>query len=461
MGSPRAVAVLQIIPNHHFLLPEKMIRALAALETAGFPYVFYDITQCPEQDFRSAIIKLFSSIKEGTVLVSMACHNNYPKIESLLLLYTYLPFLQNKTVIVCSPYFSLYETSLIQRDNVTFSPLDLDEHVARHLGVPLLDDDLFFEQLDEFLTLYGYRDYRFWSYLTFGCYARCSFCYNRLPFKGAPAVTRMNPETVLKWMRAGQRLGKTYFEFSEPNFLADRPFALEFLERLRKDNPGVTWRCKARLDDMNPDIYTAMTAAGCRTIFFGVEHVDQALLKVIRKGENSVKKLAEFLAYRRSETALHLSFLTGIRGETPADLRRNLDFITKMDGVPNVEPNLGWNTLFDRKNREAVFPNFAVAFMYMTNMLPHRWSISQAFMKDVVRLCRKEPFFDFLCVTESEVSLKLMQTLVVFMKTQPRQQFFREYDRFLTYENGLLPRLILKSRALEQLNEGLLSAMGV
>ncbi len=455
-GKP-SLAILQIIPNHHELLPVRLIKALAMLDELGCPYGFYDIERYPEYDFRLALLKLLSSIKEDTVLVSMACHNNYPKIESLIFLYLYLPLLKNKKIIICSEYFSLYETSLIQRENIAFSPLDIDEYVMKHVGDPKLSDDIFFENLGSYLVRYGYQGYRFWGYLTFGCYAKCSFCYNRLPFKGAPAVTQRSPDTVLEWMRAGQRLGKTYFEFSEPNFLSDRPFATRFLNRLKQENPGVTWRCKTRLDDIDPDMYDQMTAAGCRTIFFGVEHVDLLLLQRIRKGENSAERLAEFLKYRRKETVIHLSFMTGIRGETGAALRRNLEMMAQTGSLENVDPNIGWQILFNRRDRGRTVPNYIIPFMFALNFLPQRMNVSPALMRDILQMCLREPFFDFWCMTESDQSFALMQQMVVFLKSKPEQRMFRDYERLLHFQGGALTKLILKSRTLDELNKGVLS----
>lgn len=461
MKAKQSFAILQIIPNHHELLPARLIKALATLDELGCSYGFYDIERCPEHDFRLALLKLFSSIKEDTILVSMACHNNYPKIESLIFLYLYLPLLESKKIIICSGYFSLYETSLIQRENITFSPLDIDEYVLKHIGDPKLSDDVFFEHLGNYLARYGYQNYRFWGYLTFGCYAKCSFCYNRLPSKGAPAVTRCSPDTVLEWMRAGQRLGKTYFEFSEPNFLSDRPFATGFLNRLKQENPGVTWRCKTRLDDIDPDSYEQMTAAGCRTIFFGVEHVDLFLLQRIRKGENSAERLTEFLKYRRKETVVHLSFMTGIRGETSAALRRNLEMVMQAGSLESVDPNIGWQILFNRRNRAKTVPNYIIPFMFALNFLPQRMNVSPVLMRDILQLCLKEPFFDFWCMTESEQSLALMQQLVVFLKSRPQQRVIRDYERLLHFQEGALTKLILKSRTLDDLNNGVLSVMEV
>jgi radical SAM superfamily enzyme YgiQ (UPF0313 family) len=456
-----SLAVLQIIPKHHELLPVGLIKALAVLDELGCPYGFYDIERSVKTDFRSSLIQLLSSIKEETVLVSMACHNNYPKIESLIFLYLYEPLLKNKKIIICSPYFSLYETSLIQRRNIVFSPLNIDEYVLKHIGDPPLTQEVFLGRLETYLKRYGYEKYRFWEYLTFGCWAKCSFCYNRLPFKGAADITQLSPEKVLQWMHAAKRMGKTYFEFCEPNFISDRPFTEEFLKRLKNENPGVTWRCKTRLDDIDPDIYDRMIEAGCRTIFFGVEHVDISLLRRIRKGENSAKRLAQFLKYRRTETDLHLSFMMGIRGETPSALRRNLDTVLQIGAVKGVEPNIGWQILFNRQQRGAVVANYIIPFMFIMNFLPARMGITPALMRDILTLCTREPFFDFWYMAESQESLVLMKHLVAFLKSRPQQRVIRDYDRLLGYEKGVLAEMILKSRRLDDLNQSILSFTGV
>ena len=460
MKKNHSLAVLQIIPKHHDLLPVGLVKALAILDELGHPYGFYDIERTSDPDFRSSLLQLLAGIKEDTILVSMACHNNYPKIESLIFLYLYLHLLKNKKIVICSPYFSLYETSLIQRDNIVFSPLNIEEYVLQHVGDPHLTEEAFLNRLEPLLVRYGYQNYRFWEYLTFGCYAKCSFCYNRLPFEGSPAVTQRSPDRVMQWMRTAQRCGKNYFEFCEPNFISDRPFTENFLERLKQENPGVTWRCKTRLDDIDPDIYSQMTAAGCRTIFFGVEHVDLSLLRRIRKGENSAKRLAEFLKYRRKETELHLSFMMGIRGESPSALRRNLEKVLQIGAVEGIEPNIGWQILFNRRNRSPAIPNYIIPFMFIMNFLPPQMQVSPALMRDILQICRKEPFFDFWCMTESHESLSLMKHLVAFLKSRPQQQVIKDYDRLLNYQGGELTKLILKSRTLEELNSGVLSMAG-
>ncbi len=82
-------------------------------------------------------------------------------------------------------------------------------------------------------------------------------------------------------------------------------------------------------------------------------------------------------------------------------------------------------------------------------------------MRDILRMCICEPFFDFWCMTESHESLALMQHLVAFLKSRPQQQVIKDYDRLLRYEGGELTKLILKSRTLDDLNSSVLSMAGV
>jgi hypothetical protein len=185
------------------------------------------------------------------------------------------------------------------------------------------------------------------------------------------------------------------------------------------------------------------------------------LLQRIRKGENSAKKLAEFMAYRREETVVHLSFMTGIRSETPEALRRNLDMVMHMGNIKGIDPNIGWQILFNRRERAKTYPNFIVAFMFIMNFLPRRFQVSRELMYDVIRMSIREPFFDFLYLTEAEESLALIQQLVVYLKTKPKQMVIKDYDRVLDYENGLLTKLILRCRTLAELNSGVLELTGV
>jgi hypothetical protein len=95
------------------------------------------------------------------------------------------------------------------------------------------------------------------------------------------------------------------------------------------------------------------------------------------------------------------------------------------------------------------------------NFLPRRMLVNPGLMQDVLRMCIREPFFDFLYLTEAQESLALMQGLVVYLKSRPKQKVIKDYDRLLNYQGGTLTKLILKSRSLDELNQGVLSLAGV
>jgi hypothetical protein len=79
MSKRLSLAVLQIIPKHHDLLPAGLVKAMTMLDELGCPYGFYDIERSPDPDFRSSLLRLFASIKEDTILVSMACQIITPR----------------------------------------------------------------------------------------------------------------------------------------------------------------------------------------------------------------------------------------------------------------------------------------------------------------------------------------------------------------------------------------------
>jgi hypothetical protein len=161
------------------------------------------------------------------------------------------------------------------------------------------------------------------------------------------------------------------------------------------------------------------------------------------------------------ETSVHLSFLTGIRGETIPALRRNLETALRVGQIEGVMPIVIWQILYERHSRGKAVTNYIIPFMFMLNFIPERMELSLAFMKDILALCIAEPFFDFLCMTESSKSLELMQQLVIFLKSNPQQRTIKDYERLLHFQGGGLTKLILKSRSLEELNSGVLSMVGI
>lgn len=453
------IAILQIIPDHHSLLPNNLLRALVFLGQHKINYTFYDIEKVNIKGIGLSLESLLESIKEDTVIVSLACNNNYPKVTSLIFLYIYLHILKGKKIHICSPYLSFYDLSSIKRENVFFNFKEIDEFLADIYALKPLDGPSFYKLVPGIIKEHGYSDYVFWTYLTFGCPAACSFCYNRFLKKGDPKIIYNQPHSVINWMKLARITGKDYFEFVDPNFISDKKFTLSFLDNLSKDSLPISWRCKCRLDMIDQDIYEKMIAAGCKTIFFGMEHVSSRLVNSLNKGENTTKCLAEFLTYWKKKVALEFSFIAGMKGESVKDLKDNLAFISKLQALQKVSVYLGYEILFNQKKRVRAKENYLIAFLLLFNSLSSDKEIELKFLNKLLSFCLNERFFDFFILTENEDSLDILQEIVRYYRANKSQKVMRDYGKFMDYQGGEFSNMLLKSKSLEELNKKILTKL--
>ncbi len=448
----RKIALLQIIVNHHELLPINLIKAIVLLEQHNIDHAVYNIEMSPQNDFETALTELFSKIKENTIIVSLACHNNYPKIINLAFIFLYISLLKNKTIHICSPYLSFYNLSLIKTKQITFHLEEIDLFLNRYFSLPQLSEHVLFARIPNTIKEYGYANHDFWSYLTFGCTSHCSFCYNSSLKKGNPRLIYSEPSKVIAWMKLARSLGKDNFQFTDPNFFSDKQFTLSFLKSIQQETTRLNWRCKLRLDDINKDIYQNLIAAGCRTIYFGVEHVSEKIIRAIHKNEEPAPLLIEFLKYWGQKTDLQLSLMTGFKEETLQDLEKNISFISKLEKLSHLEPILAYNILYNEQRRKNAVENYLILLLLTLNELPASKTVSRKFFKKLLFLCKQNRFFNFFILTENHNSLALFQALLKYCKEKPNNTALEAYNKLFAYENKDVANMAKKATSLRELN---------
>ncbi len=126
-----------------------------------------------------------------------------------------------------------------------------------------------------------------------GCPGRCTFCSNdvsgnRYRFHSAGRVVR----EVRGWQEHG-KAASVFFQ--DTAFTAHRKRTLELCQALADLSPPISWICKSRCDQIDPELAGKMAEAGCTAVFFGAESGSAAVLERIGKGisprdiEKSVK----------------------------------------------------------------------------------------------------------------------------------------------------------------------------
>lgn len=160
-----------------------------------------------------------------------------------------------------------------------------------------------------------------------GCTFRCNFCY-RMDTGFRP---RSNAGIVEEIQLLKKQYGITYISFSDELLMssADRTFSL--CESFIKHDLNIKWECNGRLNYAKPELLKLMKRAGCVFINYGIEALDDQILK------NMQKSLTVEQIHRGIETTLAQGISPGFNvifgniGENSETLRKGVEFLLKYD----------------------------------------------------------------------------------------------------------------------------------
>ena len=112
-----------------------------------------------------------------------------------------------------------------------------------------------------------------------GCTFTCNFCY-RLDEGFRP---RRN-EAIIEEIRMLKRdYGITYIAFSDELLMSSEKRVVSLCEDFLKANLNIKWDCNGRLNYAKPDILRLMKKSGCVFINFGIEAMDDRILRNMNK----------------------------------------------------------------------------------------------------------------------------------------------------------------------------------
>ena len=158
-----------------------------------------------------------------------------------------------------------------------------------------------------------------------GCPYKCAYCETRELW--GTTCRAFSPQRVLdeiKQMTANYGTRGIYFVGD--NFTINKKRTSDLCRLIINSKIDLKWTCETRADLIYKDLLTEMKAAGCQTIFFGVEsgspQIQQKLDKNIDLQE--VQRTFELCNQVGIQTAT--SFMIGIPGETVADMNASFKF---------------------------------------------------------------------------------------------------------------------------------------
>jgi anaerobic magnesium-protoporphyrin IX monomethyl ester cyclase len=162
---------------------------------------------------------------------------------------------------------------------------------------------------------------------TRGCPNNCKFCNSSQIWDRH--VTRKNVDRFIEEIYMLKNdYHVTDFYISDDSFTYNKKWLKSFCEKIKELN--ITWRCLARIDQVDEEIIDLMILSGCRNIKFGIESGSQKILDLINKKiklENVIK-VSDML--QRKNMLWSAYFIIGFPGETQEDIYKTQELIKKI-----------------------------------------------------------------------------------------------------------------------------------
>lgn len=157
-----------------------------------------------------------------------------------------------------------------------------------------------------------------------GCPNNCIFCDRTIfgrscRFYSAGYIIEMIRELHEKY-------GVRELVVEDDTFVMKKSRVMEICDGIRNIGAGITWTCLGRVDMVDRELLTAMKAAGCWQIGYGIESGDQSILDFVSKNIDLEKAKEVLRMTREAGIKTKAFFIVGFPGETKETLRKTMDF---------------------------------------------------------------------------------------------------------------------------------------
>ncbi len=163
-----------------------------------------------------------------------------------------------------------------------------------------------------------------------GCPYNCAFCETKKLW--GSKCRAFSPSRVVEELNhLVSDYGTKGIYFVGDNFTIHKKRTIELCREIKKSKLDLEWVCDTRVDLISRELLKEMKAAGCRTVWFGVESGSSRILKKINKQISLQQALDAFKLCREEEIRTASSFMLGLPGETVKDMEATFKFARKLD----------------------------------------------------------------------------------------------------------------------------------
>ncbi|MBT4932953.1 MAG: B12-binding domain-containing radical SAM protein [Rhodospirillaceae bacterium] len=160
-----------------------------------------------------------------------------------------------------------------------------------------------------------------------GCTFKCTFCYRM--DTGYRARDPINLLDEVEFLH--KEYGITYVSFQDDLLMSSVSHTENVCREFKKRNLPVKWNCNGRLNYCSVELVKMMKDSGCVFINYGIESMDDQVLKNMKKGlrTDMIVKGIEMTLEAGISPGLNMMF--GNIGDTRETLKKAVDFLVKYD----------------------------------------------------------------------------------------------------------------------------------
>jgi anaerobic magnesium-protoporphyrin IX monomethyl ester cyclase len=163
-----------------------------------------------------------------------------------------------------------------------------------------------------------------------GCPYNCAFCETKHIW-GQKCRAFSPPRVVEEINYMVNKYGSKGIYFVGDNFTIQKRNTAEICNLIKKYKLDIQWVCDTRIDLISRELLKIMKAAGCSTIWFGVESGSSRILEKINKNVTPEQVVHAFKLCKEEGIQVACSFMLGIPGETVNDMKTTFKFAKKLD----------------------------------------------------------------------------------------------------------------------------------
>lgn len=160
-----------------------------------------------------------------------------------------------------------------------------------------------------------------------GCTFKCNFCYRM----DAGFRPRSNERVIEEIKLLKQNYNITYIVFQDELLMSSAERTISFCEDFIREKVDIKWNCQGRLNYAKPDVLKLMKKAGCVFINYGIEAMDDTVLKNMKKALTTKQVIKGVENTLNAGISPGLNIIFGNIGDNKETLNKGVEFLLKYD----------------------------------------------------------------------------------------------------------------------------------